>query len=455
MEQKNFKVSQQLKHISDITYLEESTNMHFIFKGIVLVVALLIVFTIWAAFVSISETTVTYGELVPENEIPLVQHLEGGIIEKIYVKEGAMVKKGDVLLKLKTKELESELEELRSSEVAYILEVERLTAFLDNKPADPEAWAQKVISSNYNLIDQKSEIQDLINRQVELLNAEYAQLADQKSVLNNLYVQRSEQLKEYLDKKKIWETHMTLLNQEFDMYKKLKNTNYISGRDYLSIIRSVNQAKGEGAQLDSQAEQTRESMKEAENKIKEAESTAREKALTELSKNKSSVMEIYYKIVKGTQQIERSTIRAPLDGIVKGLSLVEGEVVKAGQELLQVVPDGGILIAKTKILPREVGYLKIGNPVKVKVLTFDYARFGSIDGTLKSISASTFLDPEGNPYYKSKISLAEQSMLVNGVKKPFKAGMTVEGDIITGSKTLLEYLLKPIHRAVTESFHER
>jgi HlyD family type I secretion membrane fusion protein len=166
-------------------------------------------------------------------------------------------------------------------------------------------------------------------------------------------------------------------------------------------------------------------------------------------------MEIYYKIEKGTQQIERSSIKSPIDGIVKGLDLFPGSVLKPGEEVLHVVPQNEKLLGETKIPPREIGYIKIGNPVKIKILTYDYARFGSINGKLINISATTFLDADGNPYYKTKISLDTQSILVKGSPEPLMAGMTIECDIITGSKTLLDYLLKPIHRAVTESFHER
>lgn len=454
MDQKNFKFS-QLKHISDVSYLEESNNMRLVLKGVATITLLLVLFVIWSAFVKITETTKSFGQLIPEGSIPLVQHLEGGTIEKIYVKDGMDVKKGQKLLQLHTEELESELQQLRSQEVSLILEAERLEAFLANKPPQIDLWSTKVLVSKHNLSEQNPEIDSLLQEQARLLESQYDQINDQKAALTNLLEQRKIELVEYMDKKKIWMKHMELLEEEFEMYKKLKSTNYISSKDYITIIRSLNQAKGEGADIDSKAEQTRQAIGEAENKLKQVNSESRQKAFEELAKAKALLLEIYYRIEKGVAQIARSNVVSPIDGRVKGLSLLPGAVIKPGQELMEVVPFSDKLVGETKILPREIGYLKIGNPVKIKILTYDYARFGSLDGKLVDISASTFVDSEGTPYYKARVSLAEQGIMINGKKKALKAGMTIECDIITGSKTLLEYLLKPIHRAVTESFHER
>ncbi|OGO94347.1 MAG: hypothetical protein A3F10_00170 [Coxiella sp. RIFCSPHIGHO2_12_FULL_42_15] len=445
----------QLKHISDVTFLEESSHLRLIFKGIIIVVTLIIAFIVWSAFVTVTETTKTMGQLIPEGQVQVVEHLEGGIVIQVLVKDGDLVKKDQWLIKLSTSEMEAELDQLRAQEIALVLKSERINAFLDNKPADKKAWGEAVLQSRYNPIVKIQEIEKMLNDQERLLHSEYQQLQSRKAALDNQLLQRKGKFSDLQQQKKVWEEHLRLLIKEFNMYEKLKENNYISQKDYLTVMRAVNQARGDGAKLVNEIDQAKEAIHETENKLKETDSTAREEALEELTKAHSDLREVYYKITKVVDRIQRSDVKAPLEGVVKGLAVYPGNVVKPGAVMLEVVPEGSRLIGETKVLPREIGYIHQGDPANVKVLTYDYARFGSIKGQLLSVSASTFLDQDGNPYYKAKIELSKQFIGPKLAPKKLKAGMTIQADIVTGSKTLLEYLLKPIHRSVTEAFQER
>ncbi len=445
----------QLKQISDAALLEESSHLKLIFKGIIVVFILLVAFFVWAAFVTINETSTTFGELAPKGNVQILQHLEGGIVSKVLVKSGDVVKKGQLLVQLAFTGQSAELSQLRSKEVSLILNSSRINAFLNNQPADIIEWGNRVVQSKYNPVQQKAQIATFLQDQQRLLQQQYATLRSQAASLKNTIAQREEKLKELHQQKIIWKKHIDLLRQEFGMYQKLKKDNYVSRKDYLTVLRAVNKAKGDGVRIDSEIEQTEESIDESKNKLAEVASNAREEALEELSKINSELLDVRHRIEKSTARIERTNVKAPVAGTVKGLDVAPGNVIKPGGTLLEIVPEGGELLAESKILPREVGHIKIGDEVSVKVLTYDYARYGSIKGKLTSISASTFDDTEGKPYYKAKIELEKQYIGSKRNPRRLRAGMTVQADIITGEKTLLQYLLKPIHRSVSESFTER
>lgn len=445
----------QLSQISEAALLEEASHTRLILKSIIIVFTLMVLGLIWAAFVTIDEVSVSYRELVPKGNVQVIQHLEGGVVQRVFVSNGDVVKKGQMLLKLNDEGQEAELRQLRSQEISLILDSSRLNAFLVGGPPDVTAWAESVVRSKYNPVKQKHQIATLLEDQKKLLEQQYAKLRNQSAALTNTIVQREEKLAQLKKQKEIWKRHISLLIQEFNMYQKLKEKNYVSQKDYLTALRAVNQAKGDGAKIDSDMEQTIEGIKEAKNKLKELTSTAHEDALEKLSKINSDLLDVRHRIEKLVERINRTGVRSPIDGVVKGLEVSPGNVVKPGGTILEVVPEGGELIAECKITPKEVGYIRIGSKVNVKILTYDYSRFGSIEGRLHSISASTFDDEKDKPYYKARIFLKKQYIGSKEAPKTLRAGMTVQADIITGEKTLLGYLLKPIQRSISGSFHER
>ncbi|NJN06137.1 MAG: HlyD family efflux transporter periplasmic adaptor subunit, partial [Rhodobacteraceae bacterium] len=149
-------------------------------------------------------------------------------------------------------------------------------------------------------------------------------------------------------------------------------------------------------------------------------------------------------------------IAAPVRGIVKGLQTKTiGGVVRPGETLMELVPLGDSLVAEVKIAPSDIGHIAIGQPAKVKVSTYDSARFGGIDGTLKHISASTFQEDRGEAFYKGVIELSRDHVGNDPSANPILPGMVVDADIVTGNRSLFRYLLKPVYRGLDNAFHER
>lgn len=160
-------------------------------------------------------------------------------------------------------------------------------------------------------------------------------------------------------------------------------------------------------------------------------------------------------IAKLQDRVSRLAIRAPADGIVKGFNMTTiGGVIRPGETLMEIIPSGKNLIVEVKIPPQHIGHLKIGQPVKVKLSSYDFSRYGLIEGTLDYVSASTFTGEDGARYYRGRITLSHQ-YVGNNPHHPVSPGMTVMAEIVTGEKTILQYLLKPIHNSLKTAFSER
>ena len=452
---KKSKDYRQLQQISTATLLEESGHLKLILKAVATLGVLLVAFIIWAAFTTIQETATTYGEVVPKGRVQVVQHLEGGIVTKVLVDNGEIVKKGALLIQMNSESTKAELAQLRSREIALVIDKERLKAYIGEVAADTVEWSRAVINSKYNTVKRKDQIQQMLNAEKEQLATMNRSRLDQASILKIEVERHKEELKQAMQQRAVWKRHLELLNQEFQMYEKLKGRRLIAHRDYLVVLRELNKANGEYVRLGSEINKTRQAIMEAKSKLKGLESSLNEKATEELGTIRSALQETRHKIQKLEERLARADVRAPIGGIVKGVRVFAGNVVPPGGLLLEIVPHNQEFVVESRINPRDIGHIKIGDPVVVKVLTYDYARYGSIKGKLIDISASTFQDEEQKPYYKATTQLETQYLDSRKGRRQLKAGMTVEANIVTGKKTLLQYILKPIHTTAGKAFKER
>lgn len=446
----------QLRRVSKAALLEESNHLKLIYRGVLLISVIVFALLIWASFAKIQEVALTYGELVPKGEVQWVQHLEGGIVLEVLVKDGDRVNVGQLLLKLDPTAAQSELSQLRGREISLTLDSERLNAYVKNQPADLLKWSNHVINSKYNTVKNKKQIEKLLEDERSLLHSQNNKRRDQIAILTIIIERQKEKLRQTTVQLEVWKRHIALLMQEFEMYKKLRKENLIAHKDYLVVLRDMNRSQGEKERLSSEILQTKQAIQEAEGKLKEMDSDFHEQALKELGQINSQLLLIRHKIEKLEAQIARTEVKAPVTGIIKGLTAHSGNVIQPGGKLLEVVPYGKELIAETRIKPHDIGYVKVGEPVTVKVLAYDYARYGSIQGKLSNISASTFLDDKGRPYYRATTTLSVQYIGgAKGMRKQLIPGMTVEANIATGEKTLMQYLLKPIQKTTEAAFKER
>jgi HlyD family type I secretion membrane fusion protein len=199
-----------------------------------------------------------------------------------------------------------------------------------------------------------------------------------------------------------------------------------------------------------------EKLTELKNRVQVVRSETLEGWMNELSGVNQNLVELGQNLARLEQDLSRQRLRAPASGLVHALAVNSpGEVVEEGETVLRIVPEQRNLLAETRISPRDVGHITTGQAVKVKVSTFDYARFGTVPGTVESISPSSLTDPEGNVYFQVDVLLERDHVGENPEDNRLQPGMSVQADIVTGDKTLMEYLLKPIYASARGAFNER
>ncbi|TNF68043.1 MAG: HlyD family type I secretion periplasmic adaptor subunit [Gammaproteobacteria bacterium] len=426
------------KHI----ILEEFQSRKYLVLTTFCICSLILALLIWASLAKVDEKSVTQGELIPIGRVKIVQHLEGGIIENILAENDTSVEKGQPIVQLSLTAYEAELKQLKSKQTSLSIDARRLQAYI-NKEESLEG------KSHIHNIDEIA----LLNQENQLLSIQNEARKDQLSILQAQVNVQQEEIVKLSEQIKSTDENLELLNQEVAMYEELAADGYVSKREYLQALRTRNTGNSELASLKQQLKQAKQKLVEIMQSKESAETNLHQEASSQLDDIRSELNEVVYKIERLQDKVERTTVRAPISGVVKGLEVTIGQVIPQGGEVFTIVPEDQMLQAEIKIQPKDIGHVHINDHVIVKIMAYDYARYGSITGTLAAISATSFKDQKGNAYYKGIVALDTQS--VNHISNKLKPGMTLEADVITDQKTVLEYLLKPIHTTLESSFYER
>lgn len=411
-------------------------NAAIYFTGLILIAAIL-----WASLTNVDEVTSARGEIVPAGLIHDVQHLEGGIVSEIAVRNGDSVREGDLLLRFSPPASQSELNQTEVRRASFLLQAERLQAILEDR--NPE----------FGQIGQQYPA--LANKQMTIYSAQLASHESELSVIDAQIVQREQELKQQTNRANSIRKKVKLLEQQVAMRKQLAESNVVSRSDLISTQTELADAQSEQRNLKDGIRVSNSALAEA--RTRKEELTTRFKKDTELEAGSvtAELAEIEQTLIRAKDRVTRLDVYAPLSGIVQDLSITRiNAVVEPGQVIMQLVPTGDDMIVEARILPNEVGHIHPGQPVEVKVDSYDSARFGSVEGIVERISASTYLDEKKDPYFRTEISLSSRHV---GSKEDLivTPGMTVTADIKTGSKSILDYLLKPISRGFDSAFRER
>ena len=429
------------KLLSQPLILEESgpprVMTQLVYVGSLLIFGLIV----WAAIAEVRESARAEGQVMPSGAVYEVQHLEGGIVAEILVVDGAIVEPGEVLIGLESASAQAELDQLEAREATLALQSERLRAFVLGQDPDFSAGI------NYPT---------LVQDQRDIFAVQNQARDNQIEVLNARIDQQQSRLKALADQRKSLERQVAILEEQLKMRSKLLSKGLVSKVVYLETERLLNQTRGELAETRGQAASTDAAVREARGSLLELDSNLRNEAVNEMGSVTAELAQVREAKSKLEDRVDRLKVRAPARGIVKGLrARTVGGIVPAGETIMEIVPYDESLVAEVRISPRDIGHLEIGQEATVNVTTYDTTRFGSIDGNLSKVSASTYKDEEGNPYYKGIIALETNYVGDNPDRNLILPGMVVDVAINTGSKSILAYLLRPIRRGIDGAFTER
>lgn len=413
-------------------------------NGLLSVICLVvIVFVTWAYFAELDERTRGIGRTIPSRQIQVVQNLEGGIVKEIHVFEGQFVKKGEILVSIDDTGIGSSFSESANKINELFAKSVRLKA-------------ESGFIESMGDFDGDPKISILMENEKRLYQSQLRQFENQKSVLRQQFRQRKIELADAREDLKSFRSSKKMINREIALSKPLRDKNLISELEFLKLDQKALEKNQEIDRTKKKIEKLDLQIIEAEQTIKELEESRRADAIEELNAVMAELDRLNFMQVAIEDRVTRTSVRSPVDGTVKQLLInTVGGVLKPGMDILEIVPSDKSVIVETKIKPSDIAFLFPGQKAVLKFTAYDFAIYGGLEGEVTHISADTITDDQGEEFYLVRIKSKENYLGSEDDKKHIIIGMTAQVDIITGKKTVMQYLMKPILRAKNNALRER
>ncbi len=403
-----------------------------------------VVALIWANYAKLDEVTRGSGKIIPSSQIQVIQNLEGGILAEIMVNEGDLVKKAQPLLRLDDIRFSSSFNESQINYYELLANIARLTAEAYQGPLKiPEEVANK--------------FPELAKNTKSLYQSEISELNANIGALQHQLAQKQQELLELKSKKNRISRSYSLLNKELKMSEPLVAQGAMSEVEILRLRRNANDLYGELTSTKLAMPRIQSAIKEAKQKIKEKQAHFQSKALEQLNNKKAELKKASETNLALKDQVNRTLVTSPVKGIVKQLKInTIGGVIQPGMDLLEIVPVEDQLLVEAKIRPADIAFLHPGQKAMVKLTAYDFSIYGGLPAILEHISADSIIDEnDGQSYFLIRLRTEKNYLQKNGDKLEIIAGMTADIDILTGKKSVLDYILKPILKAKANALTER
>lgn len=396
----------------------------------------------WAAYFEIDEVARGDGKVIPSSQIQVIQNLEGGIVDELLVKEGEIVEKDQILLRINDTRFSSPLRESQSQRSALQAKVARLTAEAEHK--------EFVITKDISDQDKefwKSE-QSLFLARQQGLQATVNILEQQKN-------QKSQEIRELKSKQSQLEKSRNLVQQELKITRPLVKQGIMSEVELLRLERQANDIQGEMETTRLGIPRIESALEEVKRKIEEAAANFRSAAQSELNENKAKLSGLSESNVALEDRVKRTAVRSPVRGTVKQIKVnTAGGVVQPGMDLLEIVPLEDNLLIEAKVRPSDIAFLHSGQAAMIKFSAYDFSIYGGLTAKLEHISADSITNEKGEPFFLIRLR-TDKNYLGNVKHLPIIPGMITTVDILTGRKTILDFLMKPLNKIRERAFRER
>jgi adhesin transport system membrane fusion protein len=398
----------------------------------------------WAYNAEIDALTRGQGKVIPFHQVQIIQNLEGGIVSEILIAEGEEVKKGDILVKIDDTSFVSNFIEsqLRYNE----LQAKSIRLFAES--TDTPFNVSKII---------RNSSPELVKHEESLYRSNKEQLENNILIYNRRLEQKRNELKEAQAKLLQLTNNFALITKEMQLNKPLVDKGIVSEVEYLQLQRQAGNIEGEMKAIKLSIPRHISVLEEQKDNIKEVEYRFRNAAKEAYNETKAEMSRIESANIAREDKVKRTFVRSPVDGTIKQLLInTVGGVVRPGMNIIEIVPTQDNLLIEAKVRPADIAFLYPSQRAIVKFSAYDFAIYGSLEGTVTHISADTIVDDvDKQSYYLVRIR-TDKNFLGNEDKKlKIMVGMTADVDIITGKKTVLNYILKPILRAKENVLSER
>ncbi|MEN0582277.1 HlyD family type I secretion periplasmic adaptor subunit [Phytobacter palmae] len=406
--------------------------------------AFFIAMIIWASLAEIDEVTRGEGRAIPSSRLQKVQNLEGGIVAEVFAHEGEVVQAGAPLLRLDDTRFRSNAGESEADKLALEARIQRLTAQLDDA-------TELTLSPEIT-----NQAPDIASGEMALFASVNKRIQSELAGLNEQLIQKKQELLDFQGKLTQYRRSLELQQQEITMSEPLVAKGAISKVEMLRLRRAGVETQG---QLDSvilAIPRAKAAIKEIENKVSETRGRYRSDALEQLNQARTDLSKIEASGKAITDRVNRTLVTSPVRGIVQQLLVnTIGGVIQPGNDIVEIVPLDDTLLVEAKIRPQDIAFLRPGQEATVKFTAYDYTIYGGLKGKLEQISPDTVTDKDGKSFYIIRLRTDKNHLGTDEKPLLIIPGMVASVDIITGKKTILAYLLKPILRARAEAFRER
>jgi membrane fusion protein, adhesin transport system len=438
-----------------VNILHSQKNAKIDSKVLLLFFAILVFFLgafLWAYFSKIDELTRGEGKVIPSEKIKTIQSLDGGIISEILIKEGSIIKEGQPLMKIDTTRFEASLEENKQTFYHLLVTKARLEieSKLNLEDEIPQIKYSDEVLANANTFAMND--RKLFTSRMEELNSTIKTFKIQLK-------QKEQEINELNSKATQLKISIALIREETKTMELLVARQSKSKVDLLKIKRELAQLDGELQGTYASIPRAKYAIEEAQNKIVEKLKIFKSEASNELQKINTEIKKYESKLVADEDKLDKTILVSPVDGIVKQINVnTIGGVVKSGMDLIEIVPQSDILLIEAKIDPKDIAFINPQQRAIVKITAYDFSIYGGLEGKIVEISADSIEEKDNKDktsYYKVVIKTEQNYLEKDKQKLPIIPGMITTVDIVTGKKSILDFLLKPILKTKANALHER
>ena len=411
---------------------------------IMLCAGLVIAFLVWAHLGKIDIVSSAMGEVVPSSQVKSVQNLEGGIVREFLVREGDRVKSGQPLVILESTASGADVQELEARIASHRVDIARLDEELSDAPV-PKISDDLILNHL-----------DLVQQAYEMFKTRRSRAKNELSGYRELANQRLQEIAEISARLGNERERLTLLREQISISEELMKSDLTNRMLHLNLLKEASDLKGRIGEDGAALNRAKAAFSEAKVNIETFSDTVQEQVRKDLELKSRALEELSNRLEKFTDSLQRRVLRSPVDGVVKTLYVFTvGGVVQPGATVVDVVPGADRLVIEAKLSTQDVGYVHAGQTATVRLASSDASRFGNLEGKVVQVSPDTIETTEGIPYYKVRIAIARDYFETKDERYRLVPGVQVIANILTGQRSVLQYLTDPFLGSFQQAFRER
>ena len=401
-------------------------------------------FYIWASETTLDIVSLASGEVIPSSQVKIVQHLEGGIVREISISEGEQVKQGQKLIVLEHTQSGADVGEIKVRLLSLRAEISRLEAEVSG--------AEKPTFDADLMVDNPRMVKQTLVRFNSRKKSQQNRIASQHQAI----AQRSQEINEISARLRNQQNSLKLMEEQIAISNELLKEDLTNRYNHLDLLKEASNIKGRREEDSAALQRAKSALKEAESNMDGIHTAFLEEAGKELESARLSFNELSQREQKFEDNLARTVLRSPVDGVIKTLHVTTvGGVLKPGQTVVDVVPVDDRLIIEARLPTQDIGYVQSGQAVLIKFTSADAMRFGGLDGTVTTVSPDTLITEDGQPYYKVRIETVSDRFQHGALQYRLFPGMQVIASIHTGERTVLEYMADPFLNNMSGAMGER